>query len=127
MLVGNRSYLGLQVIVSRQVGRVGGGDLLRICEMAKPVSIPVSEEQVEKPKPAPSKEKPQCIVPDCTNKATCRGMCSKCYSAASALVKDSKATWGEMEKLGLALPPKRNTSPNMLKEALLDRRTCKGD
>lgn len=68
--------------------------------------------------PAPVKTKPQCCVAGCSADAVTRGLCSKCYSSATALVKSKKTTWEELEKLGFAKPSQRDPSPSKLTEAL---------
>lgn len=78
---------------------------------------PVQEAQPETTAKA-KKPKVQCCVPGCENDATTRGLCIKCYSAASNLVKAEKATWESLEKVGLAKPSQRSSSPNKLLAAL---------
>jgi hypothetical protein len=54
----------------------------------------------------------KCIVPDCTSPAKTRGLCDKCYAAASKDVKAGITTWAELESANppLAIPSKRGPS-----------------
>lgn len=55
----------------------------------------------------------KCMIPDCNNKFGSgmpkgqkggRGLCKVCHQQASALVKQGKTTWEELERLNLARP-----------------------
>lgn len=62
------------------------------------------------------KEKPKCVVTG--EPAVSRGLCARCYQAASSLVKSGKVTWEELEARGLALPSTRaDAGPNPFLEA----------
>lgn len=45
-----------------------------------------------------------CMMPGCAEKATCRGLCMKCYAMAHKLVKQNRTTWKQLEKNGKVLP-----------------------
>lgn len=49
---------------------------------------------------------PLCVIAGCGHRATAsRGLCTRCYSAAKKTVQNGQASWVELERLGLALPP----------------------
>lgn len=50
-------------------------------------------------------EKPECLI--CNNDAATRGLCSKCYSKASSLVKKGTTTWEALEAAQLVLPSRK--------------------
>jgi hypothetical protein len=47
-----------------------------------------------------------CLVPGCGREAKIRGLCGRCATAARAQIKKGKTTWADLEKLGLATPPR---------------------
>lgn len=57
----------------------------------------------------------QCIIPDCTRIAYCRGLCHACYTLAGGLVRSGSTSWNELTANGLAVTPKahRQSSPMM--------------
>lgn len=61
----------------------------------------------------PKDPKKLCLTPSCGNMLTTggrRGLCQKCYGAATLLVATGKAKWKKLEKAGKALPtpPRRD-------------------
>lgn len=58
-----------------------------------------------------------CLLPDCKNIATSRGLCARHYSWLSKKVKEGVYTWGELESKGLVLSGKKgaDTESEMLK------------
>lgn len=46
-----------------------------------------------------------CLVKGCKKDAKSRGLCAGHYQSAENTVKTGKATWAELEKLGVALAP----------------------
>lgn len=64
----------------------------------------------------------QCCVPNCEGVAVTRGLCSRCYSAASKLVGTGEVTWESLEKRGFAKPSKRDPASNKFLEALKQKK-----
>ena len=73
----------------------------------------------------PTPEVP-CLNPACTrtcggssrpNLGGSRGLCAPCYNDALRLVKQGKTTWEEMERLGLAKPPRGTMLERAIREA----------
>jgi hypothetical protein len=62
-----------------------------------------------------------CLVPSCgkPNTRGSRGLCPRCRTLAAAEVNSGRTTWDELERLGLARPPKKR--PNIFAAALLKR------
>jgi hypothetical protein len=65
-----------------------------------------------------SKDKPStkapmpCMTNKCGGKAVTRGLCGKCYSAASNMVKKKEVTWEQLEAAGWCKPSSKATAPN---------------
>lgn len=62
----------------------------------------------------PAKPKKQkCYIKVCkSTDLVARGLCSKCYPTARYLVRTGKATWDQLESMGLAKPKRAvNASP----------------
>ena len=57
---------------------------------------------------APKAEVKVCLVPGCGREAKVRGLCGRCSTAARAQIKKGKTTWADLERLGLAAPPKKS-------------------
>jgi len=55
----------------------------------------------------PKSPEVSCLVPSCNGVAKSRGLCVKCYAAASVRVKSGKITWDQLVALGLAKPSER--------------------
>ena len=51
-----------------------------------------------------------CMVEGCGNDSEIRGICKTCYSSARNLVRSNKATWEELEQLGLCNPTRTRKS-----------------
>ena len=43
-----------------------------------------------------------CLIKNCKEVVTSRGLCNKCYNIASGHVLDGDTSWEELEKMGLA-------------------------
>jgi hypothetical protein len=56
--------------------------------------------------PKPKAKKPTCLVKGCGRESQIRGLCGRCCTAARKLIKEGKATWEQLESLGIAAPPK---------------------
>lgn len=54
-------------------------------------------------KRVPKRRSSPCLT--CSQKASRRGLCGRCYSRALYAVTTSKATWGEIIATGMALAP----------------------
>ena len=65
-----------------------------------------------------------CLVPGCGREAKIRGLCGRCCTAARAQIKKGKTTWADLERLGLAAPPKKTAfgggEPGVFAKALKD-------
>ena len=62
-----------------------------------------------------------CLVPGCGREAKIRGLCGRCCTAARAQIKKGKTTWADLERLGLATPPKKSAfggEPGVFAKAL---------
>lgn len=58
----------------------------------------------------------KCIVEICENKILARGLCRKCYDAASNLVNTTKLTWEYLESVGLAKNKNKSNFTKQLKK-----------
>jgi hypothetical protein len=63
-----------------------------------------------------------CIAPRCTRPLHIRGLCIVCYQSARSLIAAGRATWADLESLGLSAPAKHGggTVTNPLKLAFAD-------
>lgn len=52
--------------------------------------------------PRPAAKPERCIVPNCGNVRSARGLCGKCYSEANHAIKRKETSWKELTELGLA-------------------------
>ena len=77
--------------------------------------------EVQATEAAPQAEVKICLVPGCGREAKIRGLCGRCCTAARAQIKKGKTTWADLEKLGLAAPPKKSAfggEPGVFAKAL---------
>lgn len=49
----------------------------------------------------PATEPERCIIPQCGNVRSARGLCAKCYSEANNAIKRKETSWKELQELGL--------------------------
>lgn len=73
----------------------------------------------------------QCLSSLCSNKHKTRGLCKKCYAVAAYVVKTKKASWADLENLGLVAPKRttkvrQTTQPFMLAFNQALKRKAKG-
>ena len=87
--------------------------------------VDVNEQAPEAPAPEAERpkaeSKPICVVPGCGREAKIRGLCGRCCTAARAQIKKGKTTWADLERLGLATPPKKSAfggEPGVFAKAL---------
>ena len=64
----------------------------------------------------------KCLVPDCDGVANARGLCVGCYAHARSMIEQSKTTWSELERHGLAVPAKPRGRRARLEKALDEAR-----
>ena len=85
---------------------------------APETSAAEAAQTAESPK---AESKPICLTPGCGRDAKIRGLCPRCGVAARKAIKDGKATWADLERLGLATPPKKTAfggEPGVFAKAL---------
>ena len=51
-----------------------------------------------------------CIINNCPNIATCRGLCGSCYNIARKMIADKEVTDEELVKKHMLLPRKKTAS-----------------
>lgn len=66
------------------------------------------------------KEELKCLVPDCSRKIHCRGLCKAHYSFASLLVGENKTTWKKLEQTGKCLQIKTPGPKAIIREWFLE-------
>lgn len=74
-----------------------------------------------KPTKRPQPISTGCLTDGCTCKATCRGLCAKCYSAAGKAVRAKLVTWEQLIAWGMATEPHRANGRNLFLR-LLEKR-----
>lgn len=57
--------------------------------------------------------KKECLVPDCSETATIRGLCKRHYNMAYQLVLTKKTTWEELHKAGRIIIIRETKSYNI--------------
>ncbi len=60
----------------------------------------------------------KCLTPGCKDAASSRGLCRSCYQAARYLVNHGRASWGELEALGLCAEKATRNEATKFHEAL---------
>jgi hypothetical protein len=72
--------------------------------IAKPEKPAANKIRTLKPGSSITLKHPVCIVADCGNPVYARGLCERCVRGARRLIDQSKTSWEELEKLGMAVP-----------------------
>lgn len=55
-------------------------------------------------------ENKKCLIKECENKETTRGLCMKCRSIASAMISNGDTTEEELVAMGMILPQTKKES-----------------
>ena len=70
--------------------------------------------QSEKTVSSAKTESSMCMTPNCSGVTKTRGLCQRCYAAASVQVKRGTVTWEKLTELGLAKPSGRENGSQAL-------------